>query len=211
MNTQRTLVLAASPHATGSTALVADSITQGLCESGNYPALIGTWQYHFLGCDHCATCSHPPYACRLATEDDCELLFSAILSARLIFWISPVYFYGLPSQSKAFIDRGQRLWEATKAKKKSSTPSSATKQGHQVQTPKDTPRVVSVFISGQTAGTQLFTGSRLALRYFFELFGFQIETGLELRGINSCRDISPELTRQLADWSSAILHDKKKR
>ncbi len=174
------LILCCSPHANGSAARAARIIASGAAPKGPAPELVFLWQKKVAGCVHCDACVKAPYTCPLAAGDDCEELFSHILSHEHVLWISPVYFYGLPSQAKALIDRGQRFYNAASAR-------GIMEQEADPGTGSST----ALFLAGQTKGAKLFEGSRLGVKYFMGAIGRPVNKALALRGINTPDDFTP--------------------
>ena len=180
------LILCCSPHAGGSAARAARIIAKGASERGPAPSLVSLWDKRLCGCIHCDACAKAPHACPLAARDDCEELFSLIRSHEHVLWISPVYFYGLPSQAKALIDRGQRFYNAS--------------PGSSAQGDKPAPGTKSstaLFLAGQTRGAKLFEGSRLGVKYFMEALGCPVNMACALRGINEPDDFTPGIEEAL--------------
>ncbi len=191
----RLLILCCSPHAGGSAARAARIIASGAAEKGPAPELVFLWKKKVAGCVHCDACAKPPHACPLAADDDCEELFSLICSHEHVLWISPVYFYGLPSQAKALIDRGQRFYMAS------------LRSGVLPGTGSST----ALFLAGQTNGAKLFEGSRLGVKYFLGALGCPLKKACGIRGVNAPDDFAPgteqallELGRILAGFPGRI-------
>jgi multimeric flavodoxin WrbA len=115
------------------------------------------------------------YACRkdgnCAIEDDMQSLYKKLLEADHIIFASPIFFYGITSQSKAIIDRCQALWV----------------RRHVLGMGKEDKRVRrGVFISiGATRGKKLFDGAVLTVKYFFDAIGVKYSGDLLVRGIDN--------------------------
>ena len=84
--------------------------------SGSMPVEeIALQEKHIRPCRGCQSCDAAPHVCPLARTDDAEAIFAAIAAADVVLWTSPVYFYGLPAQAKALVDRSQRIWAGVEA------------------------------------------------------------------------------------------------
>ncbi len=177
------LILCASPHAGGTCARLAALAAEGARESGLVCRVLEFWRLNFQGCTHCGACERPPHHCVLAGTDDVEAVFAAMLHSPGLLWISPVYFYGLPAQAKALVDRGQRLFSAglSDAARRETLAGTTT----------------AVFAAAQTRGERLFDGSRLAVTYFSALMDHPLETCHGLYGVETAADITPELEAAL--------------
>ncbi len=154
--------------------------------------LVSLWDKKLAGCIHCDACAKAPHACPLAASDDCEELFSLIRSHEHVLWISPVYFYGLPSQAKALIDRGQRLYNASLA-------ASAVPAVSEAQDVPEQGSSTALFLAGQTGGAKLFEGSRLSVKYFMAAIGCPMKKACALRGINTPDDVTPGIEEALLE------------
>ena len=106
-------------------------------------------------------------------RDDMDAIYPKLLETDGIIVASPMFFYGLSAQLKALIDRCQALWARRYVLK--NLPDSARK---------------GVFIGvGATRGKQLFDGSRLTVKYFFQAFGVEYVGELLIRGIDKKGEI----------------------
>ena len=171
----RLLILLCSPHQGGSSSAAARFIAEGSLIEGRQSTILPLWKTPVAGCTHCNACAKAPHACSLKDQDACEDLFTVIRSHRQVLWISPVYFYGLPAQAKALIDRTQRFYAASLHDGK----------------PEETGRAAALFVAGQTGGKKLFDGSRLAVKYGLQALGCPLGHGYGLRGVNEPQDIAP--------------------
>ena len=148
------------------------------------------------GCLHCGACKKDG-TCSLGKTDDCEAAFSAMLNASLVLWLSPVYFYGLPAQAKALIDRSQRFYESRACE-------------HNKAANALCPRALSLFVSGRRKGDMLFAGSHLALKYFFAALGIPYAGSLALRGLEAPSDIGAETEQDLLRAAKILAHSIEK-
>ena len=111
-------------------------------------------------------------------RDDMDDIYPKLLEADGIIVASPIFFYGLTAQLKALIDRCQALWARKYVLK--NLPDSARK---------------GAFIAvGATRGKQLFDGSRLTVKYFFQAFGVEYVDELLIRGVDKRGEIKEHPT-----------------
>ena len=111
-------------------------------------------------------------------RDDMDDIYPKLLEADGIIVASPMFFYGLSAQLKALIDRCQALWVRRHVLK--NLPDSARK---------------GVFIAvGATRGKQLFDGSILTVKYFFQAFGVEYVDELLIRGVDKRGEIKEHPT-----------------
>ncbi len=97
------LVLTGSPHPKGTTACLADAFCEGAAEAGHDVVRFDTAQltvHPCLGCDYCnrhgGVCVH---------EDDMQQIEPALLSADVIAFVTPLYYFGMTAQLKCVVDR----------------------------------------------------------------------------------------------------------
>ncbi len=106
------------------------------------------------GCGYCR--SHPGECAQDGGGDGAASLYACVAKARLTIVVSPVYFYHVPSQAKAWIDRAQRFWEMPPAMR-----------------PAAGRRLTAIFIGARERGEKLFSGAGLTLRYMALAMGME--------------------------------------
>ena len=141
------------------------------------------------GCNYCGT---PGHACILAQRDDCEGLLRLLYTASAVFWLAPIFFYHLPAQSKALIDRAQAYWHL----KRNQDPEIMALPPRQAHV---------LLIAARSRGEKLFEGSLSTLRYFFEPFNVTLAEPLLITGLDGPQDLmrATEQARRVADWAAA--------
>jgi len=112
-------------------------------------------------------------------RDDMDDIYPKLLSADAIIVASPMFFYGLSSQVKALIDRCQALW---------------TKKYVLKQNVSDLNRKGSFIAVGATSGKQLFDGSILTIKYFFQAISVKYVEELLVRGVDKKGEIKEHPT-----------------
>ena len=117
-------------------------------------------------CSSCGFCNVHPGFCSLdGPGDGAKVLFEAMFRARVCVMVSPVYFYHLPAQAKAFVDRAQRFWVC------------GEKPGRG--------RVLSAVLFGaRPRGEKLFEGAERTLRYMALALGMEWCEPLRLYGLD---------------------------
>jgi multimeric flavodoxin WrbA len=101
---RRLLILVGSPRRAGNSAALAAAVQRGAEAAGAEARLrfIDDFLTNFLR--DCRTCRRPDGECAIADRFR-ELFFDDYLPAAGIVFCSPVYWYGLSAQTKAFLDR----------------------------------------------------------------------------------------------------------
>ncbi|MFC1926074.1 flavodoxin family protein [Chloroflexota bacterium] len=112
-------------------------------------------------------------------RDDMDGIYPKLLEADGIIVASPIFFYGVPSQLKALIDRCQALWV----------------RKHVLKMPIPDVGRKGVYIAvGATSGEKLFNGSILTVKYFFEAIGVEYFDRLLIRGVDKRGEIKEHPT-----------------
>jgi multimeric flavodoxin WrbA len=171
-----------SPRAGGNSDLAADFFAGAV---GRECDVLRLRDHAVEPCTGCGACSGSG-VCRMAGDDAAEELFTRLDGASELVLTAPVYFYHLPAQSKAWIDRSQARYMARL-------------RGLIVPGPVRPCRVV--LVAGRTRGENLFAGILLTLRYFLDVFDFRIQDTALLRGLEDAGDFSrdPEARGDVRD------------
>ena len=93
------LILTGSPRSKGTTSLLADEFSKGAKEAGNEVVRFDTGILNIrpcIGCHHCQ--KNGTNKC--VSDDAMTRLYPEILSADLIAFITPVYYFGISTQLK---------------------------------------------------------------------------------------------------------------
>lgn len=106
--------------------------------------------------------------------------YPRLREAEVILMATPVFFYNVPAQLKALIDRCQTLW-ARKYRLKLKDPRHRQRRGF----------LLSV---GATGGANLFEGIKLTARYFFDAVDADFTGSLTYRRIEGPKDMADHPT-----------------
>jgi len=173
-------IFACSHRAGGNSDAAAELMSLGVHEVGATAKVIALRDYSVLACLACRACAGEKLSrCVLARKDQTEELFAILMAAPVVMFASPIYFYGLPSLCKTWVDRSQRFWEARR------------KGDPWVLALKDRP-AYACLVAGQPSGQKLFDGARLTLKYFLVNFGFTLAEPLGLRGLDAAGDLASQ-------------------
>lgn len=102
-------------------------------------------------------------------KDDMLPLYDKLLEAEVVALASPIFFYGVSAQAKAFIDRTQALWSRRYIIKKDFP--GPERQG-------------VLLCTGATHGKLLFVGARLTAKYFFDAINVTYAAEILVRGVD---------------------------
>jgi len=172
----RVLGIMGSPRIKGNTDLLLDEALEGGQSQGAEVEKIIVDKLKIAPCREYYGCLRDG---NCVIRDDMDDIYPKLLTADTIIVASPIFFYGLTGQLKALIDRCQALW-ARKYILKQDLPDSTRK---------------GAFIAvGATRGKQLFDGSILTVKYFFQAIGVKYVDELLVRGVDKKGEIKEHPT-----------------
>jgi multimeric flavodoxin WrbA/protein-tyrosine-phosphatase len=175
------LGLQGSPRKKGNTASLLAAFLEDAGNLGASTLRLDVAKMNIHPCQECGTCDRKGF-CPL--DDDMQEVYHLLWKADLIVMATPIFFYGPTAQLKALIDRSQALW--------------ARKYTHKLTDPGRKWRKGFMLAVGATRGKNLFEGTELAAKYFFDAVGAHFEGSLGYRMIEHRGDIDKHPTA-LAD------------
>lgn len=171
-NVMDVLAFLGSPRKKGNSEVLTQELLEGVRQAGGSPEIIRLCDLKISPCISCGGCDKTG---RCVVEDDMIPLYEKIISIDKIIVSSPIFFYGVTAQTKAFIDRTQALWNRKRL---------LQKKGKWV----DNPERKGFFISvAATRGARIFEGAILTMKYGYDAMGMQyggdfLVTGPDKRG-----------------------------
>ncbi|MBW2608933.1 MAG: NAD(P)H-dependent oxidoreductase [Deltaproteobacteria bacterium] len=123
-------------------------------------------------CLECGVCDDKGYC---PIDDDMQQIYPLLRRAEIIIMATPIFFYGPTAQLKACIDRSQALW--------------ARRYTHNLSDPGRKWRHGILLALGATKGKNLFEGTTLTAKYFFDAVGASFEGSLGYRRLEGPEDI----------------------
>ena len=165
------LAIMGSPRRGGNTELLLDAFLKGAGEGGAEPVKIAACDLDISPCLECLDCEETG---ECVIRDGMEKVYRRLHEADRIVIASPIFFYGLPAQLKALIDRGQALWY---------------RQRNDNKEDGKTSRKGFALLLGATRGKELFAGSLLTIRYFLKAVPARLEGSLLYRRIEDKGEI----------------------
>ena len=179
-----------SPRINGNTEILTAHCLEAVAEEGLQTELIRLGGLDIRYCDACYVCREEEICPR---DDDLFGVYEKMKEADGIIVASPMFFYGVTAQLKALIDRCQALWVRRNVLK---TLPESKKKG--------------VFIGvGATKGKQLFDGSILVIKYFFQSFGAEYTDELLVRGVDKRGEIKehPDLLKEAFELGQRLVEE----
>jgi len=166
------LGLQGSPRKNGNTAILLSAFLEETERRGARAQRLDVAKMKITPCQECATCERKGF-CPL--DDDMQEVYHLLWKADLIVMATPIFFYGPTAQMKALIDRSQALW--------------ARKYIHKLTDPGRKWRKGFMLAVGATRGKNLFEGTELVAKYFFDAVGAEFEGSLGYRKVEGPGDI----------------------
>lgn len=166
------LVFLGSPRKKGNSEILTEAVLEGVREAGGSPEIIRLCDLKISPCISCGGCNKTG---KCVVEDDMTPLYDKIITTNKIIVASPIYFYGITAQTKAFIDRTQALWNRKRLMEK---------KGEWLQNPERKGFFISV---AATRGARIFEGAVLTMKYGYDAMGTNyagdfLVTGPDKRG-----------------------------
>jgi len=166
------LVFLGSPRKKGNSEILTEKVLEGVMKAGGSPETIRLCDLKISPCISCGGCDKTG---KCVVEDDMTPLYDKIITIDKIIVASPIFFYGITAQAKAFIDRTQALWNRKRL---------LQKKGDWVENPDRKGFFISV---AATRGARIFEGAVLTMRYGFDAMGLNyggdfLVTGPDKRG-----------------------------
>jgi multimeric flavodoxin WrbA len=160
-----------SPRIKGNTDLLLDEALKGAQAEEVQVEKITICDLKIAPCKECYSCAKEG---KCIQQDDMQDIYASLLDSDGIILASPIFFYGLTSQLKALIDRSQAIWV----------------RKYLLQQKLSDKKRIGAFIGvGATKGKQLFDGSILTAKYFFDAIDVKYEGEVLVRGIDKKDEI----------------------
>lgn len=162
-----TLILNGSPRMHGNTHILLEKVLEGIRAAGDDATLIHLAGLQLAPCSSCGFCEKTG---QCSIHDAMDELYQQVGEARHLVVGSPIYFYGVSAQTKAFIDRCQVFW---------------SRKYRLAQVRKTVPQRYGHFVSvAATSGSKCFDGAHLTLRYTFDVMDRMLDTEILVQGVD---------------------------
>jgi len=168
------LGLQGSPNYQGSTTYLLQQFMAELSSKGVQTHTIHVAKKNIQPCKGCRYCEKKG-SCVIRDDDMAAEIYPILRKADIIVVATPVFFYSVPSQLKALIDRTQAFW-SRKYLLRRSDPPQKTRKGF-------------LLSLGGSRGKQLFDGVILVAKYFFDAVDADYSGNLTYRNIETRKDI----------------------
>ncbi len=166
----KVLGIMGSPRIGGNTQILLDAALKEACSAGAAAETLLVDQLKISPCREYYGCVKDG---NCVIRDDMDAIYPKLLTADIVIVAAPMFFYGLPAQLKALVDRSQAVWGRT----------------HVLKQPLPPGRRGAFIGVGATRGLKLFDGAILTVRYFFKAIGVSYAGELLVRGVDARGDI----------------------
>ena len=158
-----------SPRKGGNTDTLLDAVLEEAVQAGAIVEKVYCRRLKMNGCIECGGCDKTG---QCVVDDDMQKVYPMLEKANAVVLSAPIFFYNVPAQCKALIDRSQACWAGRVLKK-------------------TTPEARRTFDSGQgylvavgaTKGPRMFECMELTARYFYDALDMTYEGGMLLSGV----------------------------
>ena len=150
-------------------------------------------------CSACGVCDSMPGRCTLdgptvlpssagvqmPMRDGAKALFASMTLAPVTFIVAPIYYYHIPAQAKAWVDRTQRFWAM------------------RGESPAKGKGMACILVAARERGDMLFDGAERSLRWMAKTLGMEWLEPLELCGLEHASALADSVEKQAAVCSYA--------
>lgn len=169
------LTIQGSPRKGGNTEVLLQAVANGANVAGASIEQIRICDYKIAPCLNCGACDQTG---ECIIDDEMPFLYEKIVAADRVILASPIYFYGVTAQAKAFIDRCQALWNRNRLLKEKDLW-------------QEDPKRQGLFVSvAATKGKRVFEGAILCAKYGFDAMGFHYGGEFLFRGADRKGDMA---------------------
>ena len=109
---KKVLVISTSPRNGGNSDMLAEAFARGAMEAGNDVEKISLQGKTIAFCKGCLVCQSTQ---RCVMHDDADVLVRKMLTADVLVFATPIYYYGMCGQMKTLLDRANPLFPAAYA------------------------------------------------------------------------------------------------
>lgn len=182
-----------SPRKGGNSDILLDQVLESAAGAGAETERIYCRKLKNLsGCLECGGCDETG---QCVVEDDMTEVYPLLKEADTIVLSAPIFFYNMPAQAKALVDRSQACW-ADRLLKKSKEERKRFDSGKGW--------LIGV---GATKGANLFAGLELTAKYFYDALDMSYEGAILVWGVEAKGSIEdhPEYMQEARDLGRKIV------
>ena len=175
-----------SPRQGGNSDLLLDKALEGAAGAGAEVTRVYARELKIAGCRECGGCD---LTGKCVQDDEMQKVYPLLSGAEAVIIATPIFFYAMPAQLKALIDRAQAMWSGRALTK-------PTEQWKNYESGRG--YLIAV---GATKGMDLFEGVELTAKYFFEALDKSYEGGIFYRQVEGQGAIQDRLDALDEAWA----------
>ena len=164
----QTLIILGSPRKNGNSETLALNVANGIQEIPD--TTVEFVRLNDLKISPCQGCGGCNKTSTCVIDDDMTALYEKVDQCDNLILVSPIYFYGLSAQCKAFVDRFQARW--------------ARKYLAGIRFRKDEQRQGTLLATAATQGKKVFDGALLTAHTLFDALDLECGESLLVRGVD---------------------------
>lgn len=106
---KKVLIISTSPRKNGNSEALADAFLKGAVDGGNIVEKISLYDKAIGFCKGCLVCQKTK---RCVIHDDADTIVQKMLTADVLVFATPIYYYEMSGQMKTMLDRANPLFPA---------------------------------------------------------------------------------------------------
>lgn len=106
---KKVLIISTSPRKNGNSETLADAFLKGAADGGNTTEKISLYDKTISFCKGCLACQKTK---RCVIHDDADMIAQKMLTADVLVFVTPIYYYEMSGQMKTMLDRANPLFPA---------------------------------------------------------------------------------------------------
>lgn len=104
---KKVLIISTSPRKNGNSETLADAFLKGVTDGGNTAEKISLYDKTIGFCKGCLACQKTG---RCVIHDDADMIAQKMLTADVLVFATPIYYYSVSGQMKTMLDRANPLY-----------------------------------------------------------------------------------------------------
>ena len=189
------LITLGSPRKNGNSETLAQTVASGIRQHPG--ATLEFVRLNDLQISPCQGCGGCDKSSNCVIEDDMTALYQKVDDCDHLILVSPIYFYGLSAQCKAFVDRFQARW--------------VRKYLLGIRFRNDEQRTGTLLATAASEGKKVFDGALLTTRILFDALDLECAESLLVRGVDQrgAMDKQTQILEQAVALGREIASGKK--
>lgn len=106
---KKVLIISTSPRKNGNSETLADAFIKGASEAGNTAEKINLYDKTVGFCKGCLVCQKTGHC---VIHDDADVIAQKMLTADVLVFATPIYYYEMSGQMKTMLDRSNPLYSS---------------------------------------------------------------------------------------------------